>query len=62
MSSHTAVTIGCKHHSIDWWLEYFAEVGKDNSYTKAQIAEYGALLVAVKAWMVAMLPVAKEAK
>ena len=54
VSSRTEVSIGCKRHSIEWWLEHYAEVGAENGYTAAQIAEYGALLQAVAAWMAAL--------
>jgi len=56
VSSHTEVSVGCKKHTIGWWLEHYAEVGKEQKYTDAQIAEYGGLLMAVKVWMDAMLP------
>lgn len=32
--------IGCEFHSIDWWLENFEQIGKSESYTPDQIAEY----------------------
>ena len=56
VSSRDKVSIGCKQHSIDWWLSHYVEVGKEENYTEKQITEYGALLVAVKAWMDALLP------
>jgi carbonic anhydrase/acetyltransferase-like protein (isoleucine patch superfamily) len=54
VSSRTEVSIGCKHHTIGWWLEHYTEVGAEEKYTTAQIAEYGALLAAVKVWMDAL--------
>ena len=35
------VRIGCKRQSIAEWLVNFEEIGKAESYTDAQIAEYG---------------------
>ena len=46
-----------KKHSITWWLGHYEEVGKEEGYTIAQIAEYGALLQAVKHWMDNITPV-----
>ena len=60
VSSHTEVSVGCKKHTIGWWMDHYAEVGRGEGYTDIQIAEYGALLAAVKVWMETMLP--KEVK
>ena len=37
----TQVQIGCEKHSIDYWLEYYKEIGKKNEYTDKQIEIYG---------------------
>ena len=60
VSSHTEVLIGCKKHTIGWWVDHYAEVGKGEGYTEAQIVEYGALLAAVKVWMEAKFWVSEE--
>jgi hypothetical protein len=38
------VRVGCIQHSISEWLEQFEEIGKEQKYSEAQIAEYGAHL------------------
>lgn len=60
VSSRTEVSVGCKKHSIGWWIDHYAEVGKGEGYTEAQIVEYGALLAAVKVWMEAKFGVSEE--
>lgn len=45
------VQIGCKRHSIDWWLNHYKEVGAAERYTDDQIREYGIHLTAVKNWL-----------
>jgi hypothetical protein len=39
-SSYTTITIGCRCHSIEYWLENAEEIGKAEGYTVVQIAEY----------------------
>ncbi len=34
------LTIGCMHHSLTWWEEHYAAVGRKEDYTDAQIEEY----------------------
>jgi len=43
------VQIGCKRHTIGWWLDHFEAVGQDASYSPAEIAEYGLHLAQVAA-------------
>ena len=45
------VQIGCYRNTIEWWLQHYEAVGQIEYYTSNQIAEYGALLLAVKAWL-----------
>jgi hypothetical protein len=45
------VSIGCKRHSVDWWLEHYAEAGKDENYSDSEVEEYGLVLRFVKQWM-----------
>ena len=51
VSSYTEVSIGCKRHSVEWWLEHYEEVGNAEKYTDSQIDEYGIVLKFVKQWM-----------
>ena len=41
------VRIGCMRHPLDQWLLHFAQIGKAENYTDAQIAEYHAYLTAI---------------
>jgi hypothetical protein len=50
------VQIGCHRKHIDEWLKHYKAIGRAEKYTDAQIAEYGILLQAVKAWIIAVLP------
>jgi hypothetical protein len=43
------VKIGCKRHSLSWWLENYAQVGLFEHYTAAQTVEYGLILRHIEA-------------
>ena len=34
------IKIGCYDFPIDYWLEYYEEIGEKNGYTKKQVQEY----------------------
>jgi hypothetical protein len=34
------ISIGCERHTYDVWLEKGEQIGMDNNYTHAEIAEY----------------------
>ena len=36
--------IGCIEKTLEWWLENYAEAGRKNKYTEADIARYGAII------------------
>ena len=42
------VQIGCEKHSIDYWLDYYKEIGDNNEYTAKQIEIYGKTLELIK--------------
>ena len=35
------ITIGCHKYSIDYWVENYEKIGKDNDYTEDEIKKYG---------------------
>jgi hypothetical protein len=35
------IRIGCEAHSIQYWLENYVEIGKENYYTDEEIRRYG---------------------
>lgn len=39
--SREEIAIGCRVHTIEWWLANFESVGLENGYSADQIAEYG---------------------
>lgn len=41
----STVYIGCHKHSIDYWLENFEKIGKENNYSSEEIQCYRAALV-----------------
>ena len=41
------VSIGCKQHKLDYWLENFKEIGKAENYSDTEIDLYGKLLNAL---------------
>ncbi len=42
------VRIGCERHELSAWIENYIQIGRKNSYTEAEIAEYGIYLFAIK--------------
>jgi len=38
------IHIGCKGHKIDYWLDNYESIGKDNGYNEDEILEYGDLI------------------
>ena len=38
------VRIGCKGYSLDYWLEYYEDIGFKYHYSPAEIKRYGAML------------------
>ena len=47
------VSIGCMRRSLAEWLHCYQQVGEEEGYTAAQIAEYGRHLEYVLAWLAA---------
>jgi hypothetical protein len=47
------VRIGCHRKPLAEWLETFEAVGRENKYTKAEIAEYGGWLRQIAAVLAA---------
>ncbi len=45
------IQIGCERHTADWWVSHYAEVGAEESYTDAQISEYGWLIGMSVQWL-----------
>lgn len=49
MSLHNqSVKIGCRQHSLDFWLEYYQTIGKHADYFDEMIRRYGIQLRALK--------------
>jgi len=48
------VGIGCHQRTLDKWLATYEEIGPDNSYTPAQVAEYGEHLRYIERWAAAL--------
>ena len=42
------INIGCKQHTIDYWLEHYYEIGKDNHYLEKDIYRYKKALDLIK--------------
>ena len=38
------IKIGCMEHPIEYWLNNFEEIGKDNDYTENEIKRYGGFI------------------
>jgi hypothetical protein len=36
------ISIGCLTETIGWWLDHYEAAGKEQGYSEAEIAEYGA--------------------
>ena len=53
-ASSREVRIGCQSHPIDWWLDHFRAVGRENGYTAEQVEEYGGHLRRIKAALAAL--------
>ncbi|MFA5323502.1 MAG: hypothetical protein WC373_12600 [Smithella sp.] len=34
------IRIGCEEHSVDFWLDNYTRIGKENGYSDDQISEY----------------------
>jgi hypothetical protein len=57
------VSIGCCRHDLPHWLERYQGIGLEYGYTPEQIAEYGAHLRHVEAWVrMAPVPIAEPAQ
>ena len=52
-SESAEVQIGCHRYDIAYWLKHYKAIGRKESYTAEQVAEYGLLLNTVKAWLAA---------
>jgi len=48
------VGIGCHQRTLAKWLATYEEIGPDNSYTPAQVAEYGEHLRYIERWAAAL--------
>ena len=53
-ASSREVRIGCQSHPIDWWLDHFRAVGRENGYTAEQVEEYGGHLRRIQAALAAL--------
>ena len=42
------VRIGCEGYQLDYWLENYEEIGRDNNYRESSIKMYGVLLKLLK--------------
>jgi len=38
------ISIGCEVHSLEYWLNNYRMVGRDNNYTSEQIEKYGSFI------------------
>ena len=47
-SSFETVSIGCKTHTVDEWLDNYREIGQENNYTDEQVEEYYDYLLLAK--------------
>ena len=45
------ISIGCEHHPVEWWEEHYEAVGRKNTYTNAEVAEYFEHIQYCKRWM-----------
>ena len=45
------ITIGCKHHTVEWWEKHCLEVGVNEGYSDLQILEYTKHIAYAKKWM-----------
>jgi hypothetical protein len=45
------ITIGCEHHTVDWWEEHYAAVGRKEHYSDADVLEYRQHIAHCKEWM-----------
>jgi hypothetical protein len=45
------VSIGCERHTYAHWLENYTYIGKENGYSDAEIARYGAWIKLVVEWL-----------
>ena len=43
------IKIGCMEHPIEYWLNNFEEIGKDNDYTENEIRLYGIFIKFISA-------------
>jgi hypothetical protein len=44
LTSHTQIAIGCHIYDIEYWQKHYRVIGRIESYTKEQIAEYRAYI------------------
>lgn len=40
--------IQCENHSLDYWLENYEKIGKQNNYSKQEIEKYGEFIKSLK--------------
>ena len=45
------ITIGCEHHTVDWWEQHYAAVGRRENYTDVETLEYRKHIQYCKDWM-----------
>ena len=45
------ITIGCEHHSVEWWEEHYRAVGRRENYSKDQLSEYCKFIALARYWM-----------
>jgi hypothetical protein len=45
------ITIGCMHHTVEWWEDHAAAVGRSEGYSDEQVAEYQRHIAYCREWM-----------